>query len=51
MRLAANTDKATEEGWRKRGAVFFQGKSLATSSGLRQQQEGTLALNGGAASA
>ena len=45
------TDKATGEGWRKRGAAFFQGKSRDTASGPRQQPEGTLPLDGGAASA
>ena len=48
---AANTDKATVESWRKRGAAFFQGKSRGTASGASQQQEGTLPLDGGAASA
>ena len=48
---ANNTDKATVEGWRKRGAAFFRGKSRDTASGLGQQQEGTLPLDGGAASA
>ena len=48
---ATNTDKATGEGWRKRGAAFFQGKPRDTSSGPRQQPEGTLPLDGGAASA
>ena len=48
---AANTDKAIGEGWRKRGAAFFQGKPRDTASGPRQQQEGNLPLDGGAASA
>ena len=48
---ATNTDKATGEGWRKRGAAFFQGKSPNIANGPRQQQEGTLPLDGGAASA
>jgi hypothetical protein len=48
---AANTDKATGEGWRKRGAAFFQGKSRNVASGPRQQPEGNLSLDGGAASA
>ena len=48
---AVNTDKATGEGWRKRGAAFFQGKESNASSGPRQQPEGTLPLDGGAASA
>jgi len=48
---AANTDKATGKGWRKRGAAFFQGKSRDTASGPGKQPEGTLPLDGGAASA
>lgn len=48
---AANTDKAIGEGWRKRGAAFFQGKPCDTADRTRQQQEGTLPLDGGAASA
>ena len=51
LEAAANTDKAIEEGWRKRGAAFFQGKSRDTASGPRQQPEGTLPLDGDAASA
>lgn len=47
----ANTDKAIGEGWGKRGAAFFQGKSRNIPSGPRQQQESTLPLDGGAASA
>ena len=46
-----NSDKATEEGWRKRGAAFFQGKSRDTASEPDKQPEGTLPLDGGAASA
>ena len=48
---AANTDKATGEGWRKRGAAFFQGKARGTASGASKEPEGTLPLDGGAASA
>ena len=48
---AANADKATGEGWRKRGAAFFQGESCDTASGPSKQSEGTLPLDGGAASA
>jgi type II secretory pathway component PulK len=48
---AANTDKVIGEGWRKRGADFFRGKPRDTASGPRQQPEGTLPLDGGAASA
>lgn len=47
----ANKDQATGEGWRKRGAAFFQSKPRNASSGPRQQLEGTLPLDGGAASA
>ena len=48
---AANTDMATGEGWRKRGAAFFQGKGRDTASGASKQPEGALPLDGGAASA
>ncbi|WP_239806763.1 conjugal transfer protein TraD [Croceicoccus hydrothermalis] len=48
---AANTNDATGEGWRKRGAAFFQGKSRGAASGASKQPEGTLPLDGGAASA
>ncbi len=46
---AANTDKAKREGWRKRGAAFFQGKSRDTASEPDKQPEGSLPLDGGAA--
>lgn len=48
---ATNTDKAIGEGWRKRGSAFFQGKPSDTANGPGQQSEGTLPLDGGAASA
>ncbi|WP_416831445.1 MAG: conjugal transfer protein TraD [Erythrobacter sp.] len=48
---AANNEKAIGEGWRKRGAAFFQGKSRGTASGASQQSEGNLPLDGGAPSA
>ena len=48
---AENTDKSSGEGWRKRGAAFFQGKSRDTASGPRQRSEGTLPLDGSTASA
>ena len=47
---AANTDEATGEGWRKRGAAFFQSKQRNASSGPRQQPEGALPTGGGAPS-
>lgn len=48
---AANNDKAIGEGWRKRGAAFFPGKSRNAASGPDQQPEGSLPLDGGAAPA
>jgi len=51
LEAVANTDKATGEGWRKRGATFFRGATRGTASGPRQPPEGTLPLDGGAASA
>lgn len=48
---AANTDKATGEGWRKRAAAFFQHKARGAASGASHEQEGTLPLNGAAPSA
>lgn len=40
---AANKDKLAKEGWRKRGAAFFQGKWRGPSNKARQQPESTLA--------
>ncbi|MEE4199573.1 conjugal transfer protein TraD [Erythrobacter sp.] len=51
LEAVANTDKATGEGWRKRGAAFFQGKLHNTANGPDKRPEGTLPLDGGAASA
>ena len=48
---AANTNKAIGEGWRKRGAAFFQRKPRDTANGPGKQPEGSLPLDGGAASA
>ena len=48
---AAKSGEATVEGWRKRGAAFFQGKTGNASSGPDKQPEGTLPLDRGAASA
>jgi type II secretory pathway component PulK len=48
---AASTDAASQEGWRKRGAAFFQGKTRETASGAQRQPDGTLPLEGGRASA
>ena len=48
---ATSTDKAKGEGWRKRGAAFFQSKSRKRGEGTQGQPDGTLPLDGGAASA
>lgn len=45
----ANKDKATGEGWRKRGAAFFQGKAHIAASRPNGQPEGTHPTSGGAA--
>ena len=47
----AMKDVATKEGWRKRGAAFFQGKARKPAPGTQRQPGGTLPLNGGTASA
>jgi len=44
-------DAATKEGWRKRGAAFFQGKARKPAPGTQRHAIGTLPLNGSAASA
>jgi hypothetical protein len=46
----ATKDAATKEGWRKRGAAFFQGKARKPALGPQRQPSGTLPLDGGAAS-
>lgn len=43
-------DGPTKEGWRKRGAAFFQGKSSGTATGASGQPAGGLPLAGGKAS-
>ena len=43
-------DAATKEGWRKRGATFFQGKAPQPAPGTQRQPSGTLPLDSGAAS-
>jgi hypothetical protein len=47
----AMKDAATKEGWRKRGAAFFQAKAPKPASGTQHQPSGTLPLDGSAASA
>ncbi len=46
----ASKDSATREGWRKAGAAFFRGKQRKPAPRSEQQPEGTLPLEGGAAS-
>jgi hypothetical protein len=51
LHIVAMQDAATKEGWRKRGAAFFQGKARKPAPGPQRQPSGTLPLDGGAASA
>ena len=44
-------DAATMEGWRKRGAAFFQSAKRSTASGNRGNARGASAGDGGAKSA
>lgn len=44
-------DAATREGWRKRGAAFFQGKARKPAPRSERHASGALPLDGGAASA
>ncbi len=44
-------DAATKEGWRKRGAAFFQGKARKPAPRPQRQPSSTLPLDGGATSA
>jgi len=46
----ASKDAATREGWRKAGAAFFRSKQRKLASRSEQRPEGTLPLEGGAAS-
>ena len=48
---AANTDEATGEGWRKRGAAFFQSKARKRGDGPQSQPDSAQPADGGAASA
>ncbi len=47
----ATKDATTKEGWRKRGAAFFQRTTRKPAPGTQRQPSGTLPLDGGAASA
>lgn len=46
----AMKDAATREGWRTAGAAFFRGKQCKPAPRSERQSEGTLPLEGGAAS-
>jgi GH43 family beta-xylosidase len=49
--IAQNADAARKESWRKRGAAFFQSKARKRGEGIEHHTDGTLPLDGGAASA
>ncbi|MGB3472940.1 MAG: conjugal transfer protein TraD [Erythrobacter sp.] len=49
--IAETNDLAKKESWRKRGAVFFQGKSRNTGKGTEQQPSIANPPDSGAASA
>jgi type II secretory pathway component PulK len=51
LEAATAKDAAIKEGWRKRGAAFFQGKARKPAPRTQRQSSGTLPLDGGAASA
>ena len=46
-----SADAEEREAWRSRGAAFFQSKARKRGDGPRGQPDGTLPLDGGAASA
>jgi hypothetical protein len=49
--IAGNKDAARKEGWRKRGAAFFQGAGRKRSETTQLQPDGTRAAGSSAASA
>lgn len=51
LHAATVKDPPTREGWRKTGAAFFQGKGGKAAGGPDRGPNGTLPLDGGAASA
>ena len=51
LAIADTTDAGKKEAWRKRGAAFFQNKARKRGDGAERQPDGTLPLDGGAASA
>ena len=48
--IAETADATRKEIWCKRGAAFFQGKARKRGEGPGRQPDGTLPLDGGAAS-
>jgi hypothetical protein len=49
--IAETSEAQRKEAWRKRGAAFFQSKARKRGDGTQGQPDGTLPLDGGAASA
>lgn len=49
--ITETSDAQMKEAWRKRGAAFFQSKARKRGDGTQGHQDGTLPLDGGAASA
>lgn len=49
--VAETSEAQRKEAWRKRGAAFFQSKARKRGGGPEGQPDGTLPLDGGAASA
>lgn len=49
--IAETADAARKESWRKRGASFFQSTERKRGTGTERHADGTLPLDGGAASA
>jgi GH43 family beta-xylosidase len=49
--IAETSEAQRKEAWRKRGAAFFQSKVRMRGEGAEHQLDGTLPLDGGAASA
>ena len=49
--IAETSEAQRKEAWRKRGAAFFQNKARKRGNGTQGQPDGTLPLDGGAASA
>lgn len=48
---AANGDAAQKEGWRRRGAAFFQGKGSKSARGAQDKPDSNAARDSGATSA